>query len=104
MAFVVIYDACVLYPAPTRDLLLRIANTGIVRARWLERYDIEPKHPDEFVLDSIDLAPGAVVQCVTDQMRALRNPPVMIPELLDTLRRLGLVQSVARLRELLGAA
>ncbi|MGI8548347.1 MAG: PIN domain-containing protein [Gemmatimonadaceae bacterium] len=187
MAFVVIYDACVLYPAPVRDLLLRIANTGIVRARWserildecfrsivvqrpdlapqalertrrlmreavpdcmvtgfehledglelpdpddrhvlaaairanaqtivtfnlrdfpdhvLERYDIESKHPDEFVLDSLDLAPGAVVQCVTDQVSALRNPPMTMPEVLDTLRRLGLVQSVARLRELLAA-
>jgi len=37
VAFVVIYDACVLYPAPLRDLLVRIANTGIVRARWSER-------------------------------------------------------------------
>ena len=37
MAFVVIYDACVLYPAHLRDLLVRIANTGIVRARWSER-------------------------------------------------------------------
>lgn len=36
MAFVVLYDACVLYPAPLRDLLLRIATTGIVRARWSE--------------------------------------------------------------------
>jgi len=26
MAFVVLYDACVLYPAPLRDLLVRIAN------------------------------------------------------------------------------
>ena len=34
MAFVVIYDACVLYPAQLRDLLVRIANTGIVRAWW----------------------------------------------------------------------
>jgi hypothetical protein len=33
MAFVV-YDACVLYPAAVRDLLIRIANTGGVRARW----------------------------------------------------------------------
>jgi predicted nucleic acid-binding protein len=188
MAFVVLYDACVLYPAPIRDLLLRIANTGVVRARWserildecfrnireqrqdvsaaalertrrlmceavpdclvtgyehleegldlpdpddrhvlaaairagaqaivtfnlrdfpdhvLQRYDVETKHPDEFVLDSIDLAPGAVVQCVTDQAGALRNPVVLVPELLDTLRRLGLIQSVARLRELLGPA
>lgn len=186
MAFVVLYDACVLYPAPIRDLLIRIANTGIVRARWserildecfrsileqrpdlsehvlnrtrrlmseavpdclvtgfehledgldlpdpddrhvlaaairanaqaivtfnlrhfpdhlLERYDIEAKHPDDFVLDSVDLAPGAVVQCITDQAGALRNPPVLLSELLDTFRRLGLVQSVARLREQLG--
>ena len=34
MAFVVIYDACVLYPAPLRDLLVRVAQAGIVRARW----------------------------------------------------------------------
>jgi hypothetical protein len=34
MAFVVVYDACVLYPAPLRDLLVRVARTGLVRARW----------------------------------------------------------------------
>ncbi|MEJ7562802.1 MAG: PIN domain-containing protein [Ilumatobacteraceae bacterium] len=37
MAFVVVYDACVLFPAPLRDLLIRLAQTGIVRARWSER-------------------------------------------------------------------
>ena len=37
MAFTVVYDACVLYPASLRDLLLRIAQSGIVRARWTER-------------------------------------------------------------------
>ena len=188
MAFVVVYDACVLYPAPLRDLLVRIAIAGIVRARWsqqildecfrsikakradlsdtalartrdlmchavpdclvtgyehlvtgldlpdaddrhvlaaairanaqalvtfnhkdfpdhvLARYDVETKHPDEFVLDSIDIAPGAVVKCITDQAATLRSPPVLVPELLDTLRRNGLVQSVARLRDLLGPA
>ena len=36
MAFVVVYDACVLYPAPLRDLLIRLAVTGLVRARWTE--------------------------------------------------------------------
>lgn len=34
MAFVVIYDACVLYPAPLRDLLVRVAQAGVVRAGW----------------------------------------------------------------------
>ena len=36
MAFTVVYDACVLYPAPLRDLLLRVAMTNVVRARWSE--------------------------------------------------------------------
>ncbi|MDH0759327.1 PIN domain-containing protein [Pseudomonas juntendi] len=32
--FTVIYDACVLYPAPLRDLLMHLALTGAYRARW----------------------------------------------------------------------
>ncbi|MCU0625776.1 MAG: PIN domain-containing protein [Gemmatimonadaceae bacterium] len=188
MAFVVVYDACVLHPAPLRDLLMRIAIAGIVRARWsdtildevfrsittarpdlapdrlvrtrramveavpdclvtayeelaaqldlpdpddrhvlaaairagaqvivtynlkdfpdhtLAKYDVEARHPDEFVLDSIDLVPGAVVRCVSEQAAALRKPPVTLPDLLDTLRGAQLVRSVARLRALMGPA
>ena len=37
MPFTVIYDACVLHPAPLRDLLIRVGMTGAVRARWTER-------------------------------------------------------------------
>jgi hypothetical protein len=36
VAFVVLYDACVLYPAALRDLLIRVALKGLVRARWTE--------------------------------------------------------------------
>ena len=32
--FTALYDACVLYPAPLRDLLLRLALTDLFRARW----------------------------------------------------------------------
>jgi len=32
--FTVIYDACVLYPAPLRDFLMRLALTELYRARW----------------------------------------------------------------------
>lgn len=32
----VLYDACVLYPAPIRDLLLQLATTGLFRARWTD--------------------------------------------------------------------
>ena len=34
MAFVVVYDACVPYPAPLRDFLIRLARTGLVQAKW----------------------------------------------------------------------
>lgn len=34
--FTVIYDACVLYPAPLRDFLMRLALTDLYRARWTD--------------------------------------------------------------------
>jgi predicted nucleic acid-binding protein len=32
--FTALLDACVLYPAPVRDLLIETANTHVYRARW----------------------------------------------------------------------
>jgi predicted nucleic acid-binding protein len=188
VAFVVIYDACVLYPAPLRDLFVRLANRGIVRARWSDqildecfrsiqrqRPDLKPEalartrglmnravpdcvvtghealieglalpdpddrhvlavairagaqaivtfnlndfpgerlapffveatHLDDFVLDLIDLAPGIVTDVVVEQAASLKNPPRSVSDLLDTLRDQRLVRSVAKLRELFGAA
>lgn len=186
MPFAVVYDACALYPAPLRDLLMRIARTGIVQARWsdaildecfasiarerpeldrerlartralmqaalpaatvhdfkhlvdgielpdpddrhvvaaairggaqaiitfnlkdfpqeaLRRFDIEAKHPDDFVIDCLDLAPALVANCVREQAAALRNPARSVGEVLSDLRAGGLVQAVAKLNELLG--
>ncbi len=34
---VVVYDACVLFPAPLRDLLLRLTLSGLFQARWSEK-------------------------------------------------------------------
>lgn len=185
MGFIVVYDACVLYPASLRDLLVRLASKRIVQARWsaeildefveallarqphLERerlnrtrdlmnqavpealvegyqdimgslrlpdsndrhvlaagivanaqvivtnnlkdfpeavlapYGIEALHPDEFLLDTIDLYPAAVCETLTQQVDALRNPPMTREELLDRLERNGLTRSAVRLRELL---
>ena len=36
-SFVAVYDACVLYPAPLRDLLMHLALSGLYRARWTAR-------------------------------------------------------------------
>ena len=32
----VVYDACVLYPAPLRDLLMHLAMTDLFRAKWTD--------------------------------------------------------------------
>ena len=34
--FTVVYDSNVLYPAPLRDLLMRLALTDLFRARWTD--------------------------------------------------------------------
>jgi hypothetical protein len=66
VAFVVLYDACVLHPAPVRDLLLRIAGSGIVRARWTDRIldecfsSILARRPD---LDASALARTRALMC-----------------------------------------
>lgn len=182
MPFTAVYDACVLYPASLRDLLIRLAQTGLFRARWtneildecfrniaakrpelklealertrdlmnrairdvvvdgyqtlisgldlpdpddrhvlaaaircgaevivtsnlrhfpadkLARYELEAQHPDEFVLNLIDLDPVAVSSVVREQAAALKNPPLSVLDVLASLESAGLVQSVARLR------
>ncbi|MGY1820499.1 PIN domain-containing protein [Geodermatophilus sp. SYSU D00079] len=35
--FTVVYDANVLYPSLLRDLLIRVAQAGLVRARWTDQ-------------------------------------------------------------------
>jgi len=39
--FSVIYDACVLYPAPLRDCLLRLALTDLFKAHWTDHIHAE---------------------------------------------------------------
>lgn len=64
MAFVVVYDASVLYPNTVRDLLIRIAQSGLAQAKWTEQ--------------------------ILDEMFAAlrRNRPELEPEKLDRTRSL----------------
>lgn len=179
---IAVYDANILYPAPLRDLFIRLAQAGLVQARWtatihdewirsvlrdrpdltaerlartrslmdeavrdslvtgyedlidslllpdpddrhvlaaaircdaevivtynlvdfpaesLAIYDMEAIHPDDFLINLIDLAPGAVCAAVKRQREGLRNPTKTVDELLSTLECQGLTQSIARLR------
>jgi hypothetical protein len=69
-------------------------------ASALAVFNIEAKHPDEFVLNCIDIAPAVVIRVITEQADSYANPAHTVSELLTVLRRAGLVQSVARLNEL----
>lgn len=39
--YTVVLDACVLYPAPVRDILLSLAHQGLFRARWTQTINDE---------------------------------------------------------------
>lgn len=183
-SFRVVYDTCVLVPAPVRDLLLRVAEAGLVRASMsvhildeLERvlvrdfdvpaeraarlrsavertfddsvipkeryedlvglaglpdaddehvlaaarsvgaqvivtmnlkdfpadrvapFEIEILHPDDFLLDLVDLFPVKIARIIEDQAAVLGNPPKTYEEVLDALAR-TVPATIARLREL----
>lgn len=179
---VAVYDACVLFPAPLRSLLMYVALEGLVRARWTDtiheewmrgvvetypdivRAKVErvralmnaaipdaivtgfeslieslelpdpddrhvlaaaifaeaevivtfnlkdfPKttiaplgiravHPDEFLLERLELAPKAFCTAVRRQRESLRNPPLTAEELLSVFEKQGLAKTVAKLR------
>jgi predicted nucleic acid-binding protein len=181
-SFTALYDASVLYPAAVRNLLMRLALSGLFRARWSERihdewtravlrdrpdltreklartralmdahasdalvegfealidtlalpdsddrhvlaaaihgradvivtanlrdfpaealrpFGIAARHPDEFVLHLLDLAPAAVARAAREHRESLRSPPKNVEIYLETLTRHGLTGTVAALR------
>jgi hypothetical protein len=181
--YVALYDACVFYPAPLRDFLIRLAMTDLFRARWtqqihaewtrnllanrpdltvdrlrrtirlankavpdalvtgyepliktlalpdpedrhvlaaaivgradtivtfnlkhfplkiLDRYNIEPQHPDDFIVRQMDISMPLVVRAARQQRASLTRKPKTVHEFLLTLMQQGLPQATDRLRE-----
>lgn len=182
--YTAILDACVLYPASLRDLLLCLARDGLFHARWsgrieeewvksllrqrpdleetalrrtcalmaqavpdslvtgweaihdglpalpdandrhvlaaavcghadaivtfnladfpaaaLSPFGIEAQHPDEFLLNQLDLNPIASLKSVKAMRARWRKPAVSVVELAAALEKLGLPLTAARLRE-----
>lgn len=82
MGFVVVYDACVLYPSTTRDLLIRLAQAGLVQAKRTEAIldetfrAVQRTHPDiaaEQVQRTRELMLGAVRDCLVTGHEPLIN-------------------------------
>lgn len=64
----------------------------------LKPYDISALHPDDFLLDQLDLHPGATVQALHAQTAAYHREPTTIVGLLVRLERSGLRGFAAEVR------
>lgn len=67
-----VYDACVLYPAPLRDTLVSIAATRLIRAHWTEQ--IHREWIRNVLKDRPDIPPDQL-----DRTRRLMNRAVPDP-------------------------
>lgn len=67
--FTALYDSCVLYPAPLRDLLMRVALTDLFRARWSDRIH------DEWIAAVLDDRPD-LTRAQLERTRTLMNAAV----------------------------
>jgi predicted nucleic acid-binding protein len=73
-------------------------------AEQVRKFGIVAKHPDEFILELIRIAPDQVCQAAECHRIDLQNPARTVPEYLAMLEVQGIPQSVAALRALLGQA
>jgi predicted nucleic acid-binding protein len=74
VALVVVYDACVLYPAGVRDLLLRLAHAALVRARWTD--EILDEVFRNLLADRTDLSPEKLAR--TRHLMRTRIPDCLV--------------------------
>lgn len=86
--FTVVYDACVLYPAPLRDLLMRLALTDLYRARWTDMIHDEwtrnlkrqrPDLKDEDLERTRSLMNASVRDCLVTGFQPL-IPAIQLPD------------------------
>jgi hypothetical protein len=63
------------------------ANLGDFPADALQPYDITAVHPDDFLLDQLDLYPRATVLCMRGQIAAYNNPAMSVAEFLKHFSR-----------------
>ena len=61
MAPTVLYDACVLYPAPLRDLLMRLAMANLFQARWTD--EIHDEWTRNVAANRPDVSPSSLDRC-----------------------------------------
>ncbi|TCC20566.1 PIN domain-containing protein [Kribbella sindirgiensis] len=71
MSFIVVYDANVLYPNSLRDLLIRVAQAGLVEAKWTD--EILDETFRNLKLNRTDLDPAKLDRTRELMNRAIRD-------------------------------
>ncbi len=61
------------------------ANLRHFPAEPLAALHVLPRHPDEFLLDQLDLYPEAVNRCLEDLADTYERPPLTVEQILDRL-------------------
>jgi predicted nucleic acid-binding protein len=68
----------------------------------LKPYDVAAVHPDEFLLDQLDLYPGVTIEVLRQQATSYRRVPNTVPDILVLLERTGVPRFAAEVRRHLG--
>lgn len=75
-------------------------NLADFPASELQQWNIEAKHPDDFLLEQIDISPQKVYAAVQRMADDRANPPQTFLDVIRQLESAGLIGSAARLRDL----
>ena len=103
--FTVLLDACVLYPAPLRDLLIELATKGMFRGRWTNRIHDEwitnlPKNRPDLVKDQLErtrkLMNERVLDCLINDYEDLMKS-VALPDKQDVHVLAAAIKAQARI-------
>lgn len=70
------------------DLIVTM-NSKDFPEEQLQALALEVQHPDEFLLNQLDLDPEITIRTLKDQAAAGQNPTITVPSLLERLSRCG---------------
>ncbi|MEM6752760.1 MAG: PIN domain-containing protein [Cyanobacteria bacterium P01_C01_bin.38] len=66
----------------------------------LAYYEVEAIHPDDFILNLLQIDSSQVCQAVQKHRQSLKKPQKTVEEYLDTLNQQGITKSVTAIRQL----
>ena len=65
----------------------------------LSPYGVEAQHPDTFLCNQLDLAPGMFCGAIRKVLARLKNPPYPVDDYLAILKQVGLVATASELEQ-----